>query len=206
MVSARSRRRRDARGDVCARSAAATCRCSLPACRFSRKRLLRDASRSMNRRSTCRSAAGRTKSAAFEVGRFDRIRARQGLVGRRSAGQCAARTISTPCATNSIATARSALRGFHRQELSVPRGIHRARLGDALRLSRRQGRPRQARVAAGRDAVRRAGLVHQHAARQVQGPARARSADHARSISNGPTRPSCTAPMRARIRRSRIPT
>ena len=40
-----------------------------------------------------------------------------------------------------------------------------------------QGRPRQARGAARRHAVRRAGLVHQHAARQVQGSARARGAD-----------------------------
>ena len=40
---------------------------------------------------------------------------------------------------------RRRLRGVYRQELSVPRGIHLADLGDALRLPRRQGRPRQAR-------------------------------------------------------------
>ena len=40
---------------------------------------------------------------------------------------------------------RRRLRGIYRQELSVPRGIHLADLGDALRLSRHQGRPRQAR-------------------------------------------------------------
>ena len=44
------------------------------------------------------------------------------------------------------------------------------------------------------------------APREIQGSARARGADSRPSISNGPTRPSCTAPMRAPIRRSRIPT
>ena len=50
-------------------------------------------------------------------------------------------------------------------------------------------------VTARRHAVGRAGLVHQHAARQVQGPARARGARSTPSISNGPTRPSCTGPI-----------
>ena len=70
-----------------------------------------------------------------------------------------------------------AFEGFTAQELSVPRGVHRAHLGDALRFPGRQGRPRQARDVAGRYAVRRAGLVHQHPPRQVQGSARARGAD-----------------------------
>ena len=96
--------------------------------------------------------------------------------------------------------------GFTGEELSVPRGIHRAHLGDALRFSRRQGRPRQAGDAARRHAVGRAGLVHEHAARQVQEPPAARSARSTRSISSGPTRPSCTAPTSARSRCSRIPT
>ena len=61
-------------------------------------------------------------------------------------------------------------RGLHRQELPVPRGVHLAHLGDALRFPGDQGRPREARGAARRHAVRRAGLVHQYAARQVQGP------------------------------------
>ena len=105
-----------------------------------------------------------------------RIRAGQGLVGRRSAGlprqlqfrHRALRILPRP---------RCRVRRLHRQELSVPRGIHRADLGDALRFPGRQGRPRQARDPAGRNAVRRAGLVHQHPPRQVQGSARARGAD-----------------------------
>ena len=72
---------------------------------------------------------------------------------------------------------RRRLRGLHRQELSVPRGIHLADLGDALRLPRRQGWPRQARDRARRDAGGRAGLVHEHPPRAVQGSARARGAD-----------------------------
>ena len=69
-----------------------------------------------------------------------------------------------------------------------------------------QGRPRQARHLAGRHAVGRAGLVHQYAAREIRRSAAARGADSTRSISNGPTRPSCTAPMSAPFRCSRIPT
>ena len=91
------------------------------------------------------------------------------------------------------------LRRLYRQELSVPRRVHVAHLGDALRVPRHQGRPRQARAGAGRKAVRRAGLVHQYPPRQVQGSPRARSTDQSSSISSGPTRPSCTRLMRGRI-------
>ena len=68
------------------------------------------------------------------------------------------------------------LRRLHRRELSVSRGVHLAHLGDALRFPRRQGRPRQKRCLARRHAVRRARLVHQHAARKIRRPAAARSA------------------------------
>ena len=76
-----------------------------------------------------------------------RIRSGQGLVGRRSAGQSRpvqfrrrpSRILSRP---------RRRLRRLYRQELSVPRGIHLAHLGDALRLPRHQGWPRQARAGA----------------------------------------------------------
>ena len=61
-----------------------------------------------------------------------------------------------------LSRSRRRVRGLYRQELSVPRGIHRAHLGDALRFPGRQGWPRQARGAAGRDAVGRAGLVHEY--------------------------------------------
>ena len=68
-----------------------------------------------------------------------------------------------------------AFEGFTGQELSVPRGVHRAGLGDALRFPGRQGRPRQARNPAGRNAVGRAGLVHQYpprASSRIRGCAR----------------------------------
>ena len=94
-----------------------------------------------------------------------RIRAREGLVGRRSAGGARAEQFRRR-ALRILPRPRRRLRRLHRQELSVPRGVHLAHLGDALRFSRLQGRPRQARRAARRHAVRRAGLVHQHAARR----------------------------------------
>ena len=72
-----------------------------------------------------------------------RIRAGQGLVGGRPSRQPrqlqfryrALRILSRP---------RCRLRRFYRQELSVPRGVHVAHLGDALRLSSYQGRPGEA--------------------------------------------------------------
>ncbi len=69
-----------------------------------------------------------------------------------------------------------------------------------------QGRPRQTRHAARRHAVRRARLVHQHAAAAIL-PTRACAKRSATlSISNGPTRTSCTAPMSAPSRCFRIRT
>ena len=101
---------------------------------------------------------------------------------------------------------RRRVRRLHRQELSVPRGVHLAHLGDALRLSGDSRGPRQARRHPGRNAVGRAGLVLQYPAGQVQGQAAARSLHlrvrfrmdqqehHVRELSCGP------------IRCSRIPT
>ena len=60
---------------------------------------------------------------------------------------------------------------LYREEFTV------AGMGDALRFSRRQGRPGQARDPARRNAVGRAGLVHQYPPREIQGPAGARGAD-----------------------------
>ncbi len=149
--------------------------------------------------------SGAYKVGRFEPGRyieFDRVK---DWWGARPAGDARAvqfrhrplRILSRP---------RRRLRRLHRQELPVPRGIHLAHLGDALRFPGHQGRPRQAGGAARRHAVRRTGLVHQHPAREVQEPEAARSADPARSTSSGPTRPSCTGPTTGPIRRSRIPT
>ena len=177
---------------------------SSPACRSSRRPITRRV-HSMNRRSIFRSAPGPTRSAS------SRSIATSNSTGSRIGGaptfrSAAAATISIPCVTSSIATATSPSRASPARNYLYPRGVHLADLGDALRFPGGQGRPRQARDAARRDAVRRAGLVHQYPPRQVQGSAGARGADPARSISSGPTRPSCTAPMRAPIRRSRIPT
>ena len=112
----------------------------------------------------------------FEAGRYieyDRVKDWWGADLPVSRGQdnfdvAALRVLSRP---------RRRVRRLHRQELPVPRGVHLAHLGDALRVSGDQRRPRQARGAARRDAVGRAGLVPQHPARQVQGSSAARSAD-----------------------------
>ena len=157
------------------KSARATCRSMSPACRFSRRPITRRG-RSTNPRSNparLRALQGRE----IRARPLHRIRARQGLVGRRSSGLRAASIISTRCVTSSIATARSAFEGFTGEKLPVPRRIHLAGLGDALRFPGDQGRPGQARDPARRNAVRRAGLVHQHPPRKIQGSARARGAD-----------------------------
>ena len=156
------------------RSAAATCRCSWPALPiFSRAYY----STKPFDETTLEVPLG---SGAYKVGRFEagryieyeRVKDWWGADLPVSRGEQfrrpALRVLSRP---------RRRLRGLHRQELSVPRGIHLAHLGDALRLSGDPRRPRQARRAARRHAVRRAGLVLQHPARQVQGPAAARGAD-----------------------------
>ena len=83
---------------------------------------------------------------------------------------------------------RHRVRRLHRQGLHVPRGVHLARLGNALRLPGGQGRPRQARDHPRRAALRHAGLDDQHAARAIPGRPRARGASPMRSISNGRTR------------------
>ena len=101
---------------------------------------------------------------------------------------------------------RGRLRRLHRQELSVPRGVHLAHLGDALRFPGDQGRPRQARGAARRHAVRarRAGSSTRGGrSSRIRSCAKRWSAP---SISSGPTRPSCTGRMIAPIRCSRTPT
>ena len=150
--------------------------------------LLRDAAVRRIDRSKSRSARARTRSAG------SRSTATSNSSGSRTGGapifrSAAAATISIPCATNSIATATSAFEGFTGKNYLFREEFTARDLGDALRFSRDQGRPRQARDAAGRTAVGRAGLVLQHPPRQVQGPAGARGADQSRSISNGPTRP-----------------
>ena len=84
-------------------------------------RLLRASGRSTRSTLDVPLGSGPYKVGRFEAGPLHRIRAREGLVGRRSAGGARAATISTPCATNTIATATSASRA------SPPRAICSAR-------------------------------------------------------------------------------
>ncbi len=99
-------------------------------------RLLQRRSLSTRRRSRCRSAPAPTRSAASRPGRYieyERVKDWWGADLPVSRGQ------------NNFDTVRYefyrdrdvGFEGFHRQELSVPRGVHLAHLGDALRLSRR---------------------------------------------------------------------
>ena len=83
---------------------------------------------------------------------------------------------------------RSRLRGLYRPQLSVPRRVHLARLGDALRFPRASRRTRQAGRHSRRASLRRAGLAAQYQAGQIWGSARSRGVDRSPSTSNGPTR------------------
>ena len=108
-------------------------------------RLLRRRAISTRRRSSRRSAAALTRSASSSPA------ATSSTSGSRIGG---ARNLPVSRGQNNfdivryeyLSRSRRRLRGIHRQELSVPRGVHLAHLGDALRFSRDQGRPRQARV------------------------------------------------------------
>ena len=168
-AAARLRRRRGRRTTApwsCAssRSAAATCRCSSPACRFFPAPIT-PSSRSTNRRSTFRSAAAPTRSAASRPATSSNIeRVKDWWGAELPVAQGPEQFRHRPLRI--LPRPRGRLRRLHRQELSVPRGVHLAHLGDALRFSGLQGRPRQARRAARRYAVRRARLVHQYAARR----------------------------------------
>ena len=114
------------------------------------------------------------------------VRARQGLVGRRSAAlprpvqfrRHPLRILPRP---------RHRVRGLHRRQLSVPRGVHLARLGDALRRAGGARRPHQARRSPRRAAVRHARLDVQHPQGPVPGSARCARRSRWRSTSNGPT-------------------
>ena len=120
-----------------------------------------------------------------------RIRAREGLVGRRSAGRRAARTISTSCASNIIATATSA------SKASPPAAICSAR-NSPRAPGRRATIFRRSRTAASnatsfptrRRPARRAGSSTRGARNsRIRGCAKRCATP---SISNGPTRTSCT--------------
>ena len=188
-----------------AESARATCRCIVAALPIFSQSLLRDAAVRRDRRSISRSASGPYKVGKFEVNRyieFERVKDWWGAdlpVNRGSYNFDIVRY-------EFYRDRDVAFEGFTGKNYLFREEFTSRIWATRYDFPGDQGRPRQARDLARRDAVRRAGLVHQHPPRQVQGPARARSARSMRSISNGPTRPSCTAPMRAPIRRSRIRT
>ncbi len=153
----------------------ATCRCSWRRCRSSRAPIIRAApfdETTLDVPLGC----GPYKVGRFEAGRYieyERVKDWWGADLPVSRGQNNFDIVRYEY----LSRPRRRLRRLHRQELSVPRGIHLAHLGDALRLSGDPRRPRQARHHPRRNAVGRARLVLQHPSRQVQGQAPARGAD-----------------------------
>ena len=117
--------------------------------------------------------SGLTRSGSFEAGPLHRIRARQGLVGRRPSGLARADTISISCASNTTATATSALKASPARTICFARNSPRAS-GRRATIFRRSGRPRQARRCAGRYASGAQGWFINTRREQVQGSARAR--------------------------------
>ena len=168
-----ARRRATTRPWWCAlrRSARATCRCSSPSLPiFSRAYYCQPSVRRDDARDAARlrPLQGRTLRGRA----LHRIRAGQGLVGRRSAGLARAATISTWCATNIYRDRDVAFEGFTGKSYLFREEFTSRIWATRYDFPGDRGRPRQARRHARRHAVGRAGLVHQHAAREVQGQAR----------------------------------
>ena len=138
----RGARRCDAAGDIRRTSRPRRAALRASACRFSPGPIMPTV-RSMNVAgcsARLRALQGREVRGQW----LHRIRAGQGLVGRRSSGR--ARHVQLRHrALRVLPRPRRRLRRFHRRQLSVPRRVHREGLGDTLRLPRRPGRPRQAR-------------------------------------------------------------
>ena len=111
---------------------------------------------------------GPYKVGRFEAGRYHRIQARHGLVGRRSAGRRAARTISTRVRYEYYRDRDVGFEGFTAKSYLFREEFTSRIWATRYDFPGDQGRPRQARRAARRHAVGRAGLVHQHAAGEIQ--------------------------------------
>ena len=157
MLKAEARRRRDAGRHLCRRSAAATCRCSsrgLPI--FSQAYY---ATRPFDESTLdIPLGCGRTRSAKFEVNRFiefERVKDWWGADLPVNRGSYNFDTVRYDFYRDRDV----AFEGFTGKQLSVPRGIHLANLGDALRFSGDHRWPRQARDASAtkRRRARRAG-------------------------------------------------
>ena len=200
-----SRRRRQRRRDASRRKARARRAAVRRRAADLLARLLRDASRSRNRRSTFRSAPAPTRSAASSpaaIIEYERVKDWWGADLPVARGQ------------NNFDIVRFeyyrdrdvGFEGFTAGSYLFREEFTSRTWATRYDFPAVQGRPRQEGRPARRYAVRRAGLVHQYAARRnspIRGCAR-RSAT--RSISNGPTRPSCTGPTSAPSRCSRTPT
>ena len=102
---------------------------------------------------------------------------------------------------------RRRLRGLHRQELSVPRGVHLAHLGDALRLSRRSRTAASSATMLPDDTPSGAqGWFINTRRDEVQGPRAARGADLRLRFRMDQQEHHVRRPTSAPIRCSRIPT
>jgi hypothetical protein len=127
-------------------------------------------------------------SGPYKVGRFE---------PGRPAGRARVEQFRYP-ALRILPRSRSCLRRVHGQKLSVPGRIYIADLGDTLRLSCSSGRSRQARCDCRQYAIgRKAGSSTRDGTDSRTSACARPSSMH--SISNGPTRTSCTGPMKGRI-------
>ena len=118
--------------------------------------------------------SGPYKVGKFEQGRFLEFERVKDWWGAEAADHARAEQLRR-AALRLFPRPRYRVRRLQREELHVPRGVHVAGLGDALRFPGDQGRPRQARNHPRRPALRHASLDDQHPARKIPGRASARS-------------------------------
>ena len=187
------------------KAAAATCRCSWRRCRSSRAPTIRKAPVRRDARLKRRSAPAPTRSAASRPGASSSTTASR-IGGAPTCRSRSARTISTFVRYEFYRDRDVAFEGFTGRNYLFREEFTSRIWATRYDFPGDQGRPRQARRAAGRHALGRARLVLQHPSREIQEPRAARSASSWRSISSGPTSRSCTGPTTAPIRCSRIPT
>ena len=99
--------------------------------------------------------SGPYKVGKFEQGRFLEFERVKDWWGAEAADHARAEQFRR-AALRLLPRSRHRIRRLQRQELHIPRGVHLARLGDALRFPGDQGRPRQARDHPRRPALRHA--------------------------------------------------
>ena len=135
-------------------------------------RLLCDAASSTRSTLELPLGCGPYKVGRFEAGRFIEYDRVEGLVGRRPAGRARAEQFRHRALRVSIATATSRFEGFTAKSYLFREEFTSRIWATRYDFPGHQRRPRQARRAARRHAVGRAGLVHQHAARRSSRTAR----------------------------------